>query len=231
MKGPVRESDQAPPMVEQPAARVVDFAGPGSGSNVATPSAQALEPHRTAQTPEPGRPSFGAEISEPVHKPVVVGAREVSVRFEQPQGEGPRATVEVQVVERRGEVHVSVRTPDPQLTGELRAHLPELVERVVGHGYEAETWTPVESAAPNGGARMALAEASAGSKDSESSSRDQTGAWPQQDPGRNRRQSQQEWNEDLEGIIDPEKPLQGLAPPSGGVAPRNAGEQTVIPFA
>jgi hypothetical protein len=43
--------------------------------------------------------------------------------------------VEVRLVERAGEVHLAVRTPDQRLSGALRDNLPELAARLEGTGF------------------------------------------------------------------------------------------------
>jgi hypothetical protein len=50
--------------------------------------------------------------------------------------------VELHLAERRGEIHVAVRTPDPQVRQVLRSELPVLVERLEQSGYRAEVFSP-----------------------------------------------------------------------------------------
>lgn len=50
--------------------------------------------------------------------------------------------VRVDVVERRGQVHVAVRTSNESLSGPLRDQLGDLVADVERRGFLAETWTP-----------------------------------------------------------------------------------------
>jgi hypothetical protein len=54
--------------------------------------------------------------------------------------------VEVRLMERRGEVHFAVRTPDPQLAGDLRRDLPELTTRFHEAGLRGEAWHPASAA-------------------------------------------------------------------------------------
>ena len=54
--------------------------------------------------------------------------------------------VELRVVDHGGDVHVSVRTPDSHLAGELRENLPDLSSRLAQTGLRPEEWhttTPV----------------------------------------------------------------------------------------
>jgi hypothetical protein len=54
--------------------------------------------------------------------------------------------VDVRVMDRGGEVHVAVRTPDAQLAGALRGDLPVLSAKLEQAGFRAETWhLPVAS--------------------------------------------------------------------------------------
>jgi hypothetical protein len=48
--------------------------------------------------------------------------------------------VEVRLMERGGEVHVAVRTPDTQLAGALRENLPSLSARLEQTGMRTESW-------------------------------------------------------------------------------------------
>jgi hypothetical protein len=50
--------------------------------------------------------------------------------------------VEVRLVERAGEVHVDVRTPDSKLAADLGADLPALSSRLENTGFRAEAWRP-----------------------------------------------------------------------------------------
>jgi hypothetical protein len=56
------------------------------------------------------------------------------------------------VVERAGEVQVAVRTADPQLAGDLRQNLGDLVSELAGRGYRAETWQPLAGSGPDASA-------------------------------------------------------------------------------
>jgi hypothetical protein len=63
--------------------------------------------------------------------------------------------VELRVVERTGDVRVSVRTGDSRLNTSLREDLPQLVSQLSERGYRAETWHPaaVQGAADGRGLR------------------------------------------------------------------------------
>ena len=127
---------------------------------------QALAPDRTA---DPGpvsplaaapsaEPSKGAALnattvadaigsaepvpsaSAPLRLPAV---QELTVRIAQPDS----PAVDVRLVERAGQVQVTVRTPDAALQSSLRQDLPALVNSLERAGFHAETFTPHEVAA------------------------------------------------------------------------------------
>jgi hypothetical protein len=52
--------------------------------------------------------------------------------------------VDVTLVDRGGELHVTVRSPDPVLTTNLRAGVHDLVGGLERSGFRAETWHPGE---------------------------------------------------------------------------------------
>lgn len=54
--------------------------------------------------------------------------------------------VDVRLVDRGGEVHVAVRTPDSQLANSLRQDLPSLSASLEHSGFRTETWQPTAGA-------------------------------------------------------------------------------------
>jgi hypothetical protein len=75
--------------------------------------------------------------------------REISLVVPQPKtGSGEASEpVEVKVLDRSGQLHVAVRSADPQLNASLRDHLGDLVTRLEDRGYRTETWRPSDAAA------------------------------------------------------------------------------------
>jgi hypothetical protein len=67
--------------------------------------------------------------------------------------------VEVRMVERGGDVHVDVRTPDARLAGALREDLPALSARLEQSGFHAENWHTGLTASPD---RQTLPQTTAG---------------------------------------------------------------------
>ncbi len=53
--------------------------------------------------------------------------------------------VELRVVERAGDIHVTVRTPDAQLATSLRGDLPTLSTRLEENGLHADLWRPASA--------------------------------------------------------------------------------------
>ncbi len=124
----------------QPAAPAGHHAGPFMAQQVQR--TDAVLPQNAA--PRPAMPAAALEPPappEPAQAPVRE-AREVSivVPASREGNGGPR--VELRVAERAGEVHVAVRTPDPQVRNALRSELPALVDRLEQSGYRTEISSP-----------------------------------------------------------------------------------------
>jgi hypothetical protein len=65
-------------------------------------------------------------------------AQEITIRIEQPDA----SPVDLRVVERSGQLHVDVRTPDAAMQTSLREDLGTLTNSLQGTGYHAEIFTP-----------------------------------------------------------------------------------------
>ena len=101
-------------------------------------AARGLAAERSAQA-SPAAP-------EPETAPQIP-ARDITLRLA-----GGEQRVDVRLVERQGEVHVAVRTPDAGLANDLRRDLPSLAARLEQSGFRAETWQAgSEHRRPNGG--------------------------------------------------------------------------------
>jgi len=141
----------------QPAAlsrsgRVVAKPDPGAPALAPLPHPPAADAsHRGtaegAATSRPGRPAAPETAPEPgILARAPAAAREINLQVPTPR----RSPVEIQVVERGGQVHVAVRTRESQpresqLAVNLRDHLGSLVNRIEQQGYRAEIWTPGEA--------------------------------------------------------------------------------------
>jgi hypothetical protein len=88
------------------------------------PPAQASEALRNSETALPQ--------AAPAFRPA---AQEISVRIARPDA----PSVDVHVVEKAGQIQVSVRTPDQALQGSLRQELGTLVNSLERSGYRTET--------------------------------------------------------------------------------------------
>lgn len=119
-------------------------------------------------------------------------------------------SVEVKVLERAGQVHVAVRSADPQLNRSLGEGLGELVANLESRGYSAETWRPQSQ----GTAHAALAavadgpaqqmQAGGGSESFQESGRGHHGGTGDESSGQQRRGQQDDrprWLEMLEGAV------------------------------
>jgi hypothetical protein len=97
--------------------------GPGSGRAAIEPEKPGAAPAAPPPEPAPGNPA--------AHGP----ARQIALEVN--RGD---ARVDVKLVERGGELTVSVRTPDARLAGDLRSDLPSLAARLEQTGLHAASW-------------------------------------------------------------------------------------------
>lgn len=94
---------------------------------------------------------------------------------------GGEQRVEVRMVERGGDVHVAVRTPDSSLAGTLREDLPALSARLEQTGFHAESWHTGPSASAE---RLATPEAQAAGQQNPQNRSGQEGGRQQQQENR-----------------------------------------------
>jgi hypothetical protein len=87
--------------------------------------------------------------------------------------------VEVRLVERGGEVHMAVRTPDDRLAETLRAHLPQLSSRLEQSGFRADGWHAAGAGATE--RRLDVESAATGSGDTRDEGRQPGGGREQPD--------------------------------------------------
>ena len=125
-------ADEAASSAAAPSSPALDVAArtvPATDSSDARHAADAA-PAATA----PARPT--ASVDVPAEPPKVASAVH-DIRL---QINGGDQRVDVRIVERGGDVHVAVRTPDANLAGTLREDLPSLSARLEETGFHAETW-------------------------------------------------------------------------------------------
>jgi hypothetical protein len=88
---------------------------------------------------EPGKPAAGAAAPPPEPAPANPAAHGPARQIALELNRGD-ARVDVKLVERGGELTVSVRTPDARLAGDLRSELPSLAARLEQTGLHAASW-------------------------------------------------------------------------------------------
>ena len=152
--GPAREDADSVPLAPRVEHRD-EAANPGRADGPSTPtggSVQQTPAFEMQQTPsrsvaaapaEPGKPDPTAMAqvlsgSEPCETAATGPAQNISVRLSTDQS----PAVEVRVMDRGGEVHVAVHSPDAATSESVRAGLPDLVAKLGQRGYEAEIWHP-----------------------------------------------------------------------------------------
>ena len=165
----VNRAESAAPT--KPATKVRDAAQPNSGQGhtsdktdaparvlAASATASTTDFARTVDAPAPGTPQPGTSapkvqtpfesvaealrMSEPagiaIAAPRMTQVQEIALRIMQPDA----PPVDLQVSERAGAIHVSVRTPDAVLQGSLRQDLGTLSSSLERAGFRAETFVP-----------------------------------------------------------------------------------------
>jgi hypothetical protein len=109
--------------------------------------------------------------------------------------------VELQVVERAGQVRVAVRSNDAQLTQSLQEQVGELVSRLEQTGFRTESWQPASAAAAlDAAAAPAEPRGDTNSREQGEPRQHQPGS-PQDDGRQHRRgrdDSRPQWLEELE---------------------------------
>jgi len=146
--------DKKQPALEEPAKTEAPRTAAGEAGPVNRPSTHvvnAVEPQaerpsggQAATPPDgPSRPKESVEASASAEPGPAPGAAR-DIRLEVGGGD---SRVEVRLMERDGEVHVAVRTPDEHLAGALREDLPALSSRLTESGFRTETWHPSASQA------------------------------------------------------------------------------------
>ncbi len=129
---------------ESPAYRVAAPEAVPSIQSVAQPHGQTAEPEHKTETREIPRPlEVPPEVTP--SKPAE-GLRDISFRLV----DGSKEQVEVRLLERAGELRVSVRSADPQLNTELRNGLGDLAGKLEKTGFHTETWHPANEHARSG---------------------------------------------------------------------------------
>lgn len=175
---------------EQPAAPAPTVAIAPSTPPASTPvTAPVKEPTPVAHT--------APTVNEPLDKPVAAApAQRISLTVSDSQNK----PVEVHLMERAGEVRVSVRAADETMSHSMRADLGSLNGKLAQSGYNAESYTP---AMANGGGASNERQSSDGRESSaggrQNSQQNQSGG--QQQSSRDGRGQRPAWVEELENSL------------------------------
>lgn len=163
----------APAASPAPASQVPQSVYPDAAASGPAAPAPAATPSRAPQTVAT---TASASLTPPPAAPKTGAASQISISV--PAGD--QQNVQVRLMDRAGEVHVTVRAPNEELAGSLRSDLSSLTGKLNQNGFSTEAFTP-----------------SSGSD----SSRDQRSADPQQQsgaerqtPGRNPQQQSSQQN-------------------------------------
>jgi hypothetical protein len=110
---------------------------PVMATPITTPiQAPALPP---ASKPMPQSGGVPAQAEEPTSpEPKTQPLRSVSIEFT-PDG---TQDVRLRLSEHAGDVHISLHTSDPSLSGRLNDGVKDLVDSLTTAGYDAQAWTP-----------------------------------------------------------------------------------------
>jgi hypothetical protein len=126
----------------------------GAVSNLAAPVSQGTvegpvqSGPMAAAPPTPAKDLAGTLPDVPTNPTEPL--RNISLQIDSPTGDKP---VRVDLVQRAGELAISVRANGSDVANSLRHDLPELTNKLAEHGFAAETWHPAASTAPaNSGA-------------------------------------------------------------------------------
>jgi hypothetical protein len=153
---------QIPPSAARVTERLEDVAAadePTTPQNLAgaashsapQPAAATVNPNagniRAVETTEAPQPAAAIEPATPAVKPAAKEVTEISLSVGARPESPAQERIAIRMVQRGGEVHVSVRTPDPELTQSLRQNLARLSSALDDAGFRVETWRPAEQVA------------------------------------------------------------------------------------
>jgi len=194
---PVKETDDPQPLVTSSPGAPVE--------HTSTVTAPANPVHTTAglQTDIPAAKVTPSEATAEALRtsesnlapaaPLKTGAaQEITIRIDQPDA----SPVDLRVVERSGQLHVDVRTPDAAMQSSLRADLGTLTNSLQRAGYHAETFTPSGAARTASGPQMS-------NPDNQQDPSRQRGGSSDFSEGRRRKQQSKNLSSWLEEMEDP----------------------------
>ncbi len=122
-------------------------AGPNSAStapSVAQVAQANSAPAQTAKHDDTPLLAAAKEITPATSAQASSGPmKDLAVNIAQPGG----SSVQLRMVERSGELRVSVHSASPELSQQLRADLPDLTKKLSDTGFHSEVWRPATQAA------------------------------------------------------------------------------------
>jgi hypothetical protein len=127
---------------EQPAESASSSA-PASNITAVPVASSAQHQASPVHTPAaaPTTPAAPVAPPEEIQRPKAAAPQEISLSIATDNDQ----KVEVRVMERAGEVHVSLRTPDEALAQNMREDLGSLSGKLAQSGYAAESYTPIHN--------------------------------------------------------------------------------------
>jgi hypothetical protein len=131
--------------------KTTDSDGQSTSKNIQAEVHSTVQSLAAASTPQAVRTETPLQTKAETSKAATeMFIPQQSPRSEPPQGISLRlgnhdtANVDVQVIERYGKVHVTVRSSDADLGSSLRQNLGDLVSSLENKGFKAETWAPAD---------------------------------------------------------------------------------------
>ncbi len=135
-------TQEARPQREEPVAAASDTRSveailkPASGASPAPNERPALQRETFTEAPAAPEPIARTSAIAPPEQPKQVAVREISF-----EGTSPDAgAVKVQLIDRGGDIRISVRSSDPNLTHALQRDVGQLVTKLDHAGYETKVW-------------------------------------------------------------------------------------------
>lgn len=166
-----------------------------------TLAATPVQESRTdVRTPEPETPAPTPvhTVSEPRAQPQSQPQpiRDLTLRLTANQQDH----VDIKVVERSGEVHVAVRSVDPELSNSLQQGIGDLVTTLENKGIHTEAWRPTHDAP-----HPAAVSAAPADRNTQTSQDPQQRRQPQPEfvPQRSRKSDQPAWVNEIDGALSP----------------------------
>jgi hypothetical protein len=183
------------PQVEQPTKR----------TDAAPLTFRAPDMERTIERRSP-EPAVLRQTYIPKDEAPQIAAQRAPLKHMEIRIPDANGNVTVQLQERAGAVHVSVRSSDTQIAGSIAQGLPDLTRNLDQQGFRAETWTPRDTHFQSGATErsgLAHTEVAASATldytpaEQEQSERQSNPEWQQEQRKRPKRPSEEDFKENL----------------------------------